>query len=264
MRTLPLPYPLTFHFSKNMKPKNYSYLVLPLAALLTTHVSASTTIISTDFEGTTENGTTLENVSYITNGATVPASFSDLSVNNTTTNGSGNLITTAAADGFFAVANNTGNGGEWNFQIDFTTGADAIDLEGFVFDWRNFNGSGGFQGAIRDTEITIDIRDAGMSSVISGPIVQNTPNINTNTGATPGGVPPGVPGTQTNSIDLIGNTLAANTTFTLFVQAGDATTDGNNFGFDAITLSGTIVPEPSSSLLLGLSGLALLARRRRA
>ena len=242
-----------------MKPKNYSYLVLPLAALLTTHVSASTTIISTDFEGTTENGTTLENVSYTTNGATVPASFSDLSVNNTS--GSGNLFTTAAADGFFAVANNTGNGGEWNFQIDFTTGADAIDLEEFVFDWRNFNGSGGFQGAIRDTEITIDIRDAGMSSVISGPIVQNTPSINTNTGA---GAPNNMIGTQTNSIDLMGNTLAANTTFTLFVQAGDATTGGNNFGFDAITLSGTIVPEPSSSLLLGLSGLALLARRRRA
>ena len=137
-------------------------------------------------------------------------------------------------------------------------------MEGFIFEWRNFNGSGGFQGAIRDTEITIDIRDAGLSSVISGPIVQNTPNINTNTGATPGGVPNGVAGTQTNSIDLMGNTLASNTTFTLFVQAGDATTDGNNFGFDAITLRGIVVPEPSSSLLFGLSGLALLARRRRA
>ena len=34
--------------------------------------------------------------------------------------------------------------------------------------------------------------------------------------------------------------------------------------FDDITVNGVVVPEPSSAALLGLGGLALLARRKRA
>ena len=84
-------------------------------------------IVGTDFEGTTENGTTLEDVTYTTTGVTVASSFSDLTVNNTNqAGGDGNLITSTAADGFFAVNNNTGNGGEWSFTIDFTTGSDCL------------------------------------------------------------------------------------------------------------------------------------------
>ena len=135
-------------------------------------------IVGTDFEGTTENGTTLEDVTYTTTGVTVASSSSDLTVNNTIN--SGDLFTTGVTDGFFAVDNNTGNGGEWNFTIDFTTGSDAIDLTDFTFDWQNFNGSGGFQNAIRNTEITFDLVDLSSgSSVLSGPLVQNTANINT-------------------------------------------------------------------------------------
>jgi len=76
-------------------------------------------VLSTDFEGTTENGMTLQGVTYMTGtGLTVPATESNLTVTNTVqSTGSGNLFTTGAADGVFAVANNTGNGGEWNFTI---------------------------------------------------------------------------------------------------------------------------------------------------
>ena len=225
-----------------------AFVLLPLASL------SADIIVGTDFENTTENGMTLEGVSYMTNGVTVPASFADLTVNNTISMGSGNLITTGAADGFFAVDNNTGNGGEWSFMLDFTTGSDEIELKSFEFDWANFNGNGGTQNQRRDTEVTFDLTTGG-SSVFGGPLAQNTAIVDTRSN-----------GVQSDSIALTG-TLAANTTYTIFVQAGDATTNGNNFGFDAIDIHGeilTAVPEPGSLAVLGLFGLAAACRRRRA
>ena len=228
---------------------------------------ADIVIVGTDFEGTTENGTTLEDVAYTTNGVTVASSSSDLTVNNTNVaNGNGDLFTTGFADGFFAVNNNTGNGGEWSFTIDFTTGSDAIDLTDFTFDWRNFNGSGGTQSAIRDTEITFDLVDlsSGSSVFSGGPIVDNTAEVNTGTGGTNP-----TNSVQTEDFDLTGTTLAANTTFQIFVQAADGVLGGgNNFGFDSITLNGTVVesiavPEPGTAVVLGLAGLAACLRRRK-
>ena len=225
-----------------------AFVLLPLANL------SADIIVGTDFENTTENGMTLEGVSYMTNGVTVPASFADLTVNNTISMGSGNLINSGAANGFFAVDNNTGNGAEWNFTLDFTTGSDEIELKSFEFDWANFNGTGGTQNQLRNTEVTFDLTTGG-SSVFAGPIAQNTAIVNTRSN-----------GVQSDSIALTG-TLAANTTYTIFVQAGDATTDGNNFGFAAIDIHGeilTAVPEPGSLAVLGLFGLAGACRRRRA
>ena len=227
-----------------------AFVLLPLASL------SADIIVGTDFENTTESGTTLQNVTYMTNGVTVPASFADLTVNNTITVGTGNMIDTGAADGFFAVDNNTADGGEWNFTLDFTTGSDEIELKSFEFDWANFNGRGLRQNQVRNTEVTFDLTTGG-SSVVGGPIAQNTANVATHAGGV---------GVQSDSIALTG-TLAANTTYTIFVQAGDATTDGNNFGFDAIDIHGeilTAIPEPGSLAVLGLFGLAAACRRRRA
>ena len=226
-----------------------AFVLLPLASL------SADIIVGTDFENTTENGMTLEGVSYMTNGVTVPASFADLTVNNTISMGSGNLITTGAADGFFAVDNNTGNGAEWNFTLDFTTGSDEIELKSFEFDWANFNGTGATQNQLRNTEVTFDLTTGGSSVFAAGPIAQNTAIVNTRSN-----------GVQSDSIALTG-TLAANTTYTIFVQAGAATTTGNNFGFAAIDIHGeilTAVPEPGSLAVLGLFGLAGACRRRRA
>ena len=105
---------------------------------------------------------------------------------------------------------------------------------------------------MRDTEVTFDILPGG--SVIGGPLVQNTAVENTN-----------VSGVQSDSISLTGNTLAANTTFTLFLQAGQGSVmQGNNFGFEAIQLNGVIIPETSSLLfvLASVFGLFFVRARR--
>ena len=221
-------------------------------------------IIGTDFEGTTENGQSLEDVTYQLNGVTVASSASTLTVNNTIlVGGDGNLFTTAPADGSFAVNNNTGNGGEFNTTIDFTTLSDSINLTSFEYDYRNFGGNGGNQFALRDTEVTVDIIDVATGqSVFGGVLVQNTPVVNTGNG---NGSPTGNSGTQFSSFDISGFSLAANTQFQIFLQAGDATTIGNNFGFDAFRVTGEIaaVPEPSSLAVLGVCGLFAVARRRR-
>ena len=242
---------------------NVRLFVTLFFAFLAVDTLPAQTIIGTDFANTNANGTTLEGVTYSTTGVTVASGSSDLTVNNTNlATGNGDLITTDQADGFFAVNNNTGNGGEWSFTIDFTTGSDAIDLTDFTFDFQNFNGGGAFQNALRDTEITFDLVDvsSGSSVFSGGPLVDNTPVVNTS--------PSGLGGSQTDEFDLTGTTLAANTTFQIFVQAGDATTAGNNFGFDSITLNGnvvesTAVPEPGTAVVLGLAGLAACLRRRK-
>ena len=51
-----------------------AFVLLPLASL------SADIIVGTDFEDTTENGLTLEDVAYMTNGVTVPSSFADLTV----------------------------------------------------------------------------------------------------------------------------------------------------------------------------------------
>ena len=246
---------------------NLRLFVTLFFAFLAVDTLPADVIVGTDFEGTTENGTTLEGVTYTTTGVTVASSSSDLTVNNTNVaNGNGDLFTTNFADGFFAVNNNTGNGGEWSFTIDFTTGSDAIDLTDFTFDFQNFNGSGAFQNALRDTEITFDLVDllSGNSVLSGGPIVENTAEVNTGTGGTNP-----TNSVQTEDFDLTGTTLAANTTFQIFVQAADGVLGGgNNFGFDSITLNGEVVesiavPEPGTAVVLGLAGLAACLRRRK-
>ena len=237
--------------------------VLVLAVFLHANSLQADVFLGTDFEGTTENGMTLEDVAYVTNGlATVPTSFSNLTVNNTNqAQGNGILFTTGAADGSFAVANNTGNGGIWNFMIDFTVGAMDLELKDFNFGWRNFGGNGNNQFALRNTTVTIDILQ-GMTSAIGGQQVFVTPTVNTGNGTGSQNNPPSA-GTQFSTIGLTGlGTLTAGTTYTFFFQASDATTVGNNFGVDEFSIHANPVPEPGSAIVLGLAGLIAFRRRR--
>mgnify|MGYP005988937993 CR=1 FL=1 len=47
------------------------------------------------------------------------------------------------------------------------------------------------------------------------------------------------------------------------LRLGDGTTSSDQMFFDNVTLDATAIPEPSSSMLIGLGGLALILRRRK-
>ncbi len=223
-----------------------------LACFLTTgHVSAD--IVSTDFNGTTEAGTSLNgitwNSAFLGSGLTLPVN--SVTVNNTIqAAGSGDLFTTPDADGALAVANNTSNGGAWETSFMFTTGSTAFTLTSFDFDYRHFNGTGSFQNVVRDATYSVSISDSSGTTIASNSV--NTPDVNTFSGAEP------------ETLALTG-TLAANTTFTVTFGAADADGPaGNNTGFDSIELVGVeIVPEPCSLAFLSLVGMSALVRRRR-
>ena len=237
-------------------PKTKAAGLFLLLGGLTVGTSSAATIISSDFSGTTKSGTTMSNITWTTNGIVAPGT--SLTVDNTVqSTGNGNLFTTGSSAGVIAPANNTSNGGVWNIVADFTTLAQAIDLDDFDLTYIHFNGSGFFQNVTRDANYTVEIRDSSGTALAGSSVTINTDNINTN---------PGASGPQTINFDLTGVTLAANTDYSLFVQAGVADGPaGNNTGFDALTLNGTLVavPEPSSALLVGFASSMLLLRRRK-
>ncbi|YCM42134.1 PEP-CTERM sorting domain-containing protein [Verrucomicrobiaceae bacterium 227] len=209
----------------------------------------ATLILSTDFSGRSVSGTTASDITWVTNGVSDPG---DLTVINATqSTGTGDLFDTANAAGYFAVANNVGNGGIWytDIAIDITGG--NISLETVDFDVTHFSGAGAFQGAsvLRSVDFTVEVigSTSGSLGSITG-MGDGTPHDSfTVTFASP------ILLTNAESYDL--RVTAAKT-------AG--TPNGNNTGIDRIAFNGTAIPEPTTStMLMGLAGL-LFARRRSA
>lgn len=222
-------------------------------------VASAAFILSTDFSGSSEAGTTLNNISWTSSGITAPGSSLSvtngiISPGNTTITPAGDLWTTAETNGYFAPHNNTGSGGDWNTQINFTTLSSGIALGDLDLLWTNVNNQGVIQPAARDNTFQvqlIDIDNANNVIYDSGAI--DTPAVNTAS-----------EGSQTLTFDLSSLTLDANTNYGLYIAALDAPIAGSHTAIDSLTLNGAVVPEPSSALLVGLAGGLSLLRRKRA
>ncbi|MGJ8656021.1 MAG: PEP-CTERM sorting domain-containing protein [Akkermansiaceae bacterium] len=213
-------------------------------------VASAVNILISDFSSTTKSGTTLSGISWTTEGITAPAN--SLTATNTTLNtGDGDLWTTADAAGYFAPNNNTGSGGVWNTQVDFTTLGDSIDLTNFELDWINFNNSGINQPSARDNTFTLKILDLDNANAELFSNSIKTAAVNT--------VASGV---QTTTFDLSSISLLSGNNYRLFIEASEADVAGSHSSIGAITLNGTVVPEPTSLALLFMSGSLLLVRRR--
>ena len=210
--------------------------------------ASAVTILSTDFDGRIVAGSTASNLTWITNGVADPGNLT------AATNPDG-LFDTADAQNRFAVDRNLHNEGSWSVDISLAVGAAGIDLTTVNLDAFIFNNAGDLQGDGRHLSMTAELLDAGLTGIDSDTVA----DIFTHN-------EPGLTQPKAVTFDLSGNTLAANTTYTLrLIAFGQG--PGNNSGLDNLVVNGDIlaapVPEPVSAglALMGVAGLALRRRR---
>ena len=173
-----------------------------------------------------------------------------------TMNSSGDLTAYGANFGVFgsnsnvnnitsATNLNTNRPTERGYSVDFTT-TSAFDLTTLSIDSRHLNNTGGTQVFSSDLYYTIEGIN-GTVGTISG-FVDDISYVHG--------------GYTTTPITLTGESLAVGE-YRVSVGMRDMIGGGAFAAFDGVTLEGTAVPEPTSTALLGLGGLALIMRRRK-
>lgn len=109
-------------------------------------------------------------------------------------------------------------------------------------------------GHTNDSAANNQSNSSDLTVSISGGVFADTTNINYSSGDA----------ILTQTYNLTGNSLSAGTQYTVTVTNANMVGGGAYMVYDGITLEGTVaVPEPSSTALLGLGGLALILRRRK-
>jgi len=213
-------------------------------ALAATSANAAV-ILADDFTGRSLSGTNATIGGWDTaNGITAPST--------TLTFKDGDSATLLS---FFDVSaghidvNNNMNSGGWDTTVTIAVGAANIDLTTLDLDLKLISGSGGDQPDPNNKvgQMLVEIFDAGLVSVGQDDLGGNVAYSSVS---------------YSRQLDLTGTTLLANQTYTMVLQARGSG-DGHHKAFDALSLNGDVVPEPSSAALLGLGGLALLRRRRK-
>lgn len=217
-------------------------LSLGFAAATLTVTSQAAVIAGTNFDSRTLNGSNMEDLVWSTddvNGAQVTA-------NTTATTSATSFATNGLNPGQFAPNQNIKDGSSWTgtFQITVAAGFTA-DLSFITFDFDSLNSSGNLQGAAQIRNITFDMTINGSAY-----------------GSQQGG---DIAGTANNVATFTENLQLSEGVHTIVITA-----DGNSNGvfapIDDFSINGAVtaaVPEPSSTALLGLGGLALILRRRK-
>jgi hypothetical protein len=200
-------------------------------------------ILHTDFTGRTVSGKTAQNLTWQTLGVQDPGSLT--AVDEPPVNAAfAGLFDTPNAQGHFAPDKNIDNEGPWSVTIPLTLVVPQIQLTEVVLDWQHFNNVGVFQTVARPADWTVSVSGSG-----SGLLANLTQS----------GVS-GISGLQTFTFASPLNLTDAETWSVRIHVIG--TGPGNNTGLDALTLNGTVVPEPGAAGLF-LLGLGLLAAVRR-
>jgi len=228
--------------------KRFKWIIGPLALQLVIACAAmADPLVSTDFTGRTVSGATASNITWTLDGFADPGDLTAVKETPEDNATFGGLFSTGASAGYFAVDRNLGNEGPWSVDIPLTLTAPQIDVESVFIDWRDFTNTGGLQGAARDKIFTATIRNSSLVQL--GTAFVNTADA--------------VDGADTITFaSPVTLTNADTYTLNVFAEHG-SDTDGNNTSIDALTINGTIVPEPSAFALTTLGLLGLLGWRRR-
>ena len=230
---------------------------ITIASLIaTTGLASAATIISSTFDANTGATTIAGNANNTSGSSSLTVTWTG------DESGSGSALTAIAPAAGFTIVNNGANlysnnnvayiGHNLNIAdranprgYSFTfTAATAYDLTGLTV----------LAGHTNDSAASNQSFASDLTVSISGGVFSDTTNVDYTTGAA----------ILTQNYDLTGTSLAAGTEYTVTVTSANMPGGGAYAVYDGITLEGTVaVPEPSSTALLGLGGLALLLRRRK-
>ncbi|MGJ8657349.1 MAG: PEP-CTERM sorting domain-containing protein [Akkermansiaceae bacterium] len=193
----------------------------------------TTAFDSVDTEALTDS-TRLVQDGGITGGGSSSFILTNAIYANTTTSGTGyNLAGVSTASRALAIT----AGDFFSFTVE--TNGNSVTFESLSFFQNQFGTTG---------KVDISATQAGGSEVFL------------TSGFTPAGGNNALATPATN-VDFADFTTTADTTFTFYLYGASNANHGTRF--DDITLNGTVVPEPSSTALLGLGGLALMMRRKK-
>ncbi len=229
-----------------------------LASILTSNAAV---ILSTDFSGASVNGSDADqadDITWVENGLTASTS---LSLENVVANqGDGHLFagtgTYHVANGYFGGNTNISRSpsdGQWGTTVTVTVGALDVILDNIVINLAH-TGNGGTNSNLSTnakTDIAITITNtSGPTAVDSVSLTNLVPNSATGQDFTFNMTTP--------------QTLSAGGVYDVSFLVDSSVTQGHYAVFSGLEFNGSVViPEPSSAVLIGLSGLAFISRRRR-
>lgn len=217
------------------------------AAVAMSATSQAAVILDTGFTGVSEAGTTASGFAWTSATGAAAAASTSLTFTGSASGFISETAGTAEAGEPIGVAGNIETAGSWSTSFTFTAN-DNYDLSSFDISSYSISGGGAHQGAPHQVTWNLIISDAGQ--IFTG--------IN-------GAIEAGGAAAEAFSIDTTGTSLVSGTTYTFDLTVSSTDTGGNNIALNQLTLNGNVaaVPEPSSTALLGLGGLALILRRRK-
>lgn len=241
---------------------NFPFTLRPIVAafFLGALPSQSAVLLSTDFSGASINGSNNSQADGISWTGTALSAPSSLTLENVTAvQNNGELFAAgdvATANGYFGGNTNLSSGdpstGQWGTTVQITVGSMGVSLEGISLNLTHAQSQGLIQQNERSTTVFVTVTDTSDSSAVgSGSQVFTVPEFADN----------GLDGTVSFATAL---NLSADGVYDVeFLVDSDVNGFGHYAAFGSMGFNGTVIPEPSTGLLVGAIGLLALLRRRR-